>query len=185
MAQDKTYDESGYWYPNRASRSGVGLLNAMRRYRAAEIEMRQRTRSNMGMNGTDMEAVRFILRAGKHGEQVSPTGLATHLGITTASTTALVKRLVESGHVERHADPRDRRGVLLTATASGDDRVRSELTDVHARMIAAADRLSPQTVAEMSAFFEEMTAAMHDDDRPADASVEAARSTPSLLAHDS
>lgn len=183
MAQEKTYDESGYWYPNRATRGGVRLLNAMRRYRSAEIEMRQRTRSNMGMNGTDMEAVRFILRAGKRGETVSPTGLATHLGITTASTTALVKRLVGSGHIERRADPNDRRGVLLTATERGDDRVRTELTDVHARMIAAADRLSPQTVEEMSAFFEEMIDAMHAGDALADASVEAAGTSPTLLRH--
>jgi DNA-binding MarR family transcriptional regulator len=185
MAQEKTYGESGYWYPNRASRGGVRLLNAMRRYRAAEAEMRQRTRSNMGMNGTDMEAVRFLLRAGKHGETVSPTGLATHLGITTASTTALVKRLVGSGHVARHADPNDRRGVLLTATASGDDRVRSELTDVHARMIAAADRLSPRTVEEMSAFFEEMIGAMHATDAPASASVAAAQAALPLGVHGS
>ncbi len=123
------------------------------------------------------------MRAGRHGETVSPTGLATHLGITTASTTALVKRLVGSGHVERRADPDDRRGVLLTATASGDDRVRTELTDVHARMIAAADRLSPQTVEEMSAFFEEMIDAMRAADAPAEATVEAARATPTLLRH--
>jgi len=181
MADERTYDGSGYWYPNRAaSRSGIHLLNLMRRYRSAEVAMRQRTRTAMRMNATDMEAVRFLLRAGRHGAAVKPTELATHLGITTASTTALVKRLVASGHVERRADPGDRRGALLSATAAGDEDVRTTLTDVHARMIAAADRLSPQTIDEMSGFFEEMIGAMHADEDTAEPTVEGARAAARL-----
>ncbi|PZE94758.1 MarR family winged helix-turn-helix transcriptional regulator [Curtobacterium sp. MCBD17_008] len=162
MVDARTYDESGYWYPDRAAKSGVELLNAMRRYRSAEVAMRQRTRDTMHMGATDMAAVRFLLQARQRGTAVKPTGLAAHLGITTASTTALVKRLVAAGHVERQTDPDDGRGFLLVATDSGDETVRSNLTAVHARMIAAADRLSPTTIAEMSAFFAEMTAAMDD-----------------------
>lgn len=168
MADTRTYDESGYWYSDRSTKSGIELLNAMRRYRAAEVAMRQRTRESMHMNATDMAAVRHLLQARQRGTAVKPTGLAEHLGITTASTTALVKRLVAAGHVERRADPADGRGVLLVATEHGDDSVRSELTTVHARMIAAADRLSPQTIAEMSAFFADMTDAMGEDPRTPD-----------------
>lgn len=182
---EQTYDESGYWYPERASRSGVQLLNLMRQYRSAEVEMRQRTRKSMRMNQTDMEAVRYLLRAGERGEQVNSTELAAHLGITSASTTAVVKRLVASGHVERHADPADGRGVLLTATGHTDDEVRTTLTDVHARMIAAADRLSPQTVEEMSGFFTEMIDAMHADEASAELRANDARpvATPVPASH--
>lgn len=180
---EQVYDESGYWYPVRVSRSGIGLLSLMRQYRSAETEMRQRVRKSMRMNQTDMEAVRYLLRAGERSEQVNSTELAAHLGIRSASTTAVVKRLVASGNVERHADPADGRGVLLTATGHTDEEVRITLVEVHARMIAAADRLSPQTVKEMSGFFTEMIDAMHadqtnaelraDDARPAAASVPA------------
>ncbi|PZF15489.1 MarR family transcriptional regulator [Curtobacterium sp. MCPF17_011] len=162
MADARTYDDSGYWYPDRSTKTGVGLLNAMRRYRSAEVAMRQRTRDTMQLGPTDMAAVRHLLQARQRGTVVKPTGLAEHLGITTASTTALVKRLVAAGHVERRADPSDGRGFVLVATDSGDDIVRSHLTGVHARMIAAADRLSATTLTEMGAFFEEMTAAMED-----------------------
>ncbi|PZE63069.1 MarR family transcriptional regulator [Curtobacterium sp. MCPF17_001] len=162
MADARTYDDSGYWYPDRSTKTGVELLNAMRRYRSAEVAMRQRTRDTMQLGPTDMAAVRHLLQARQRGTVVKPTGLAAHLGITTASTTALVKRLVAAGHVERRADPSDGRGFVLVATDNGDDTVRSHLTGVHARMIAAADRLSATTLTEMSAFFEEMTAAMDD-----------------------
>lgn len=163
MPEDGTHGTSGYWYPDRREQGGVEMLALMRRYRAAEVAMRERKRTSMGMNATDMEAVRFLLRAGEQGRPVRPGELTAHLGITSASTTAVVKRLVASGHVERRPDPSDGRGALLVATGHSDDEVRTELTDVHARMIAAADRLSPQTVAEMGAFFTEMIDAMGAD----------------------
>jgi len=163
VSEDDTYGATGYWYPGRPGRSGVELLTMMRRYRASEVAMRERTRRSMGMNATDMEAVRFLLRAGERGQQVRPGDLTAHLGITSASTTAVLKRLVASGHVERRADPNDGRGVLLVATGHTDDEVRTELTDVHARMIAAAERLSPQTIDEMRAFFADVIDAMDAD----------------------
>lgn len=163
MAEDGTHGTSGYWYPERERTSGVELLALMRRYRAAEVAMRERKRRAMNMNATDMEAVRFLLRSGEQGRPVRPGDLAAHLGITSASTTAVVKRLVATGHVERRPDPADGRGALLLATGHTDDEVRTELTDVHARMIAAADRLSDRTIAEMGAFFTEMIEAMEAD----------------------
>lgn len=167
MTEDGTHGTSGYWYPDRPTRTGVELLTTMRRYRAAEVAMRERKRRSMGMNATDTEAVRFLLRAAEQRRTVRPGDLTAHLGITSASTTAVVKRLVASGHAERRADPTDGRGAILVATVHSDDEIRSELTDVHARMIAAADRLSPQTVAEMQAFFAEVIDAMGADS-PAD-----------------
>ncbi|MDM7888320.1 MarR family transcriptional regulator [Curtobacterium sp. RHCJP20] len=163
MTEDGTHGTSGYWYPDRPTRTGVELLTTMRRYRAAEVAMRERKRRSMGMNATDTEAVRFLLRAAEQRRTVRPGDLTAHLGITSASTTAVVKRLVASGHAERRADPTDGRGAILVATVHSDDEIRSELTDVHARMIAAADRLSPETVAEMQAFFAEVIDAMGAD----------------------
>lgn len=183
MADTRTYEESGYWYPDRTTKTGVELLNAMRRYRAAEVAMRQRTRDSMQMNATDMAAVRFLLQARQHGTPVKPTGLAAHLGITTASTTALVKRLVAAGHVDRRTDPTDGRGFLLVATDHGDESVRSTLTAVHARMIAAADRLSPTTISEMSAFFEDMIDAMDDASNGALVPDDARNAGAAALAH--
>ena len=159
MTEDGTHGASGYWYPDRPARTGVELLTAMRRYRAAEMAMRERKRRSMGMNATDAEAVRFLLRAAEQGRPVRPGDLTAHLGITSASTTAVVNLLVATGHA--------------------DDEVRSELTDVHARMIAAADRLSPGTVVEMQAFFAEVIDAMGADS-PADEADGPAR--PSALA---
>lgn len=155
-----TFDASGYWYEAADAERGVRVLNALRRYRAAESEMRRRTRTSMKMGETDLEAIRFLLRAQRRDEPVSAKDLADHLGITTASTSVLINRLVASGHLERHPHPTDRRGVLITTTGSSDVEVRATLDGMHARMITIAESLDPDSGAVITAFLERMTTAL-------------------------
>ncbi|SES02431.1 DNA-binding transcriptional regulator, MarR family [Propionibacterium cyclohexanicum] len=63
----------------------------------------------MALGRTDMHAIHFLLVQENLGLEVSPSSLAHHLGITTASTTKLLDRLVKAGHIERVPNPTDRR----------------------------------------------------------------------------
>ncbi len=81
----------------------------LRRYRAAETAMRERTRISMGMNETDLMALRFLLREQRAGRIVRAIDIARMLNISTASTTTLIDRLEKGGHVRREAHPTDRR----------------------------------------------------------------------------
>ena len=160
----RTYDATGYWYGSSASERGVAVLNALRRYRAAESDMRRRTRESMKMNETDLAALRFLVRAGRKHEPVSAKLLAEHLAITSASTSVLINRLVSSGHVERLPHPTDKRGVLLRATEGTHTEVTDTLSGMHGRMITAAQQLSPDETAAVVSFLESMTAAVDVDD---------------------
>ncbi len=88
-----TFDASGFWYEGDAETRGAAVLNAMRRYRQAEKDMRARTRVSMNMGETDLAAIRFLLREQRAHRTVSASQLADHLGITTASTAVLISRL--------------------------------------------------------------------------------------------
>jgi surface antigen len=44
-----TFDQSGYWYAQDDTERGAVVLNALRRYRQAEKDMRARTRLSMKM----------------------------------------------------------------------------------------------------------------------------------------
>lgn len=68
----------------------------------------------MGMNATDMSAIGALTQHGPMGV----VALAEHLGIRSASATALVDRLERAGHVERLRETRDRRRVTVTETRS-------------------------------------------------------------------
>ena len=81
---------SGYWYADDSkTQQGVDVLTALRQYRAAEVAMRRRTRTSMGMGETDRLALRFLVEAQKAGRPVTAKDLATRLEISTPSTTAL------------------------------------------------------------------------------------------------
>ena len=65
--------------------------------------------AELEVNATDLEAMEHLLMSGPLG----PSELARRLGISTASTTTAIDRLVALGHVTREPNPRDRRGVLV------------------------------------------------------------------------
>jgi DNA-binding MarR family transcriptional regulator len=72
-----------------------------------------------GLSPADMAALDVVMSAAPD-EAVGPGDIARHHGITTASATVMVDRLVSSGHVERHPHPTDRRRVVLRHTGSAE-----------------------------------------------------------------
>ena len=143
---------SGYWYAADRTRRGVAVLNALRDYRAAEAAMRRRTRSAMRMGETDLLAIRFLLKCQTEERSVSPKDLSAHLGISSASTTVLIDRLVRSGHVERRPHPTDRRALVIAPTISSDDEVRATLGD----MLEVAEGLEPDEAVAVLGFLDRM-----------------------------
>ena len=117
------------------------------------------------MSGTDLQALRFLLRAQGEGRIVSGRDLADHLGMTSASVTALLDRLTKSGHVQRTPHPTNRRSNMVTATPGSDDEVRETLGAMHRRMIEAARALSADDADMVTRFLTAMTAAVDDIDR--------------------
>jgi DNA-binding MarR family transcriptional regulator len=152
---------SGYWYGQDArSASAVDVLNGLRRYRQAETAMRRRTREAMRMGETDLLALQFLLRSVRDGVPVGPRDLAAYLRISSASTTVLIDRLVKSGHLERQPHPTDRRALLLVPTVSTDEEVRNTLGQMHSRMLAAAEELSPEEMDTVLRFLDSMRVAV-------------------------
>ncbi|GAA1059434.1 MarR family winged helix-turn-helix transcriptional regulator [Agromyces bracchium] len=155
------FESSGYWYEADDSRLGsVDVLNLLRRYRAADQEMRRRTRDSMGMGETDLLALRYVLRAEREGEMLTPGMLAKLLGISTASTTVLIDRLERSGHLVRRPHPSDRRSLVVASTTDSDAEVRATLGRMHQAMIAVADGLDQRELGVVARFLAGMIEAL-------------------------
>jgi len=60
---------------------------------------------------------------GRMGEGVRPGTVADMLGLEPSSVVRVIDQLIESGLVERQADPNDRRAKLLRLTKDGQKRV--------------------------------------------------------------
>lgn len=155
--QEKTA-AGGYWYPQdtEAQAGAVAVLNALREYRAAEAAMRRRTRSSMGMGETDLLALRYLLEAEAAGRAVGPKELGARLGVTSASMTTLIDRLVKTGHIRREPHPTDRRALILRPTPGSDDEVRRTLGLMHQRMLEVAGALSAEDAHIVAGFLHRM-----------------------------
>ena len=89
-----------------------------------------------------------------------PKDLSQFLGITSASTTSLIDRLVSSGHVRREAHPSDRRSVVVVPTVESDTEVRETLGAMHRRMMTVAESLSAEEARIVVAFLQRMADAI-------------------------
>jgi DNA-binding MarR family transcriptional regulator len=74
-----------------------------------------------GLNPTDMECLRLLFFKGS----ATPSELARQTGLTSGATTAMLDRLERAGLIERHANPADRRGTLITPTPSAAEKAAS------------------------------------------------------------
>src|SRR6478609_10907997 len=152
---------SGYWYgPDERLDDPAAVLHGLRSYRAAEVATRRSTRASMGMGETDLLALRYLLRAQATGERVGPKDLSRTLGITTASTTSLIDRLVSSGHVRREPHPTDRRSLVIVPTSATDSEVRATLGEMHRRMLEVAESMSAEDARVVITFLRRMSSAI-------------------------
>lgn len=152
---------SGYWYgPDDRLDPPGAVLQALRDYRNVEVARRRSTRDSMGMGETDLLALRYLLRAQAGGERVGPKDLSRMLGITTASTTSLIDRLVGTGHVRREPHPTDRRSLVIVPTDATDVEVRATLGSLHQRMMAVAESLTADEARIVVNFLRRMGEAM-------------------------
>lgn len=94
------------------------IMAAMGQLRAVERQLAERSQDYMRLKETDMRAIHYLLAAENRSLTVTAGDLARHLGITTASTTKLLDRLEDQGHVTRQRHPSDRRALKVTVTAA-------------------------------------------------------------------
>ena len=165
MTTEVTDTTTGFWYGTDSRVDAVDVLNALRRYRSAESAAQRRAREALGIGENALLALRVLLDAESDGRSVNAKELADRLEITPASTSALVDRLVRSGHVERHADPHDRRGVILTASGGSMRQVLRVIDQLDTRAIEVAEHLPQSEMSVIVAFLEQMARVVdHEDD---------------------
>ncbi|PJJ63483.1 MarR family winged helix-turn-helix transcriptional regulator [Compostimonas suwonensis] len=159
--------EGRYWYDDdTATGRAVEVLQALRRFHQADTTMRQQLSTDMDMNETDLRALRELIAAEAVGRSVSPKDLTRAIGISSAATAKLLARLVGSGHIRREPSPRDRRAQLLFATPAAHQEVRTTLSAMHTRMLAAAARLDAHEQASVIAFLDDLSEAVSIEREP-------------------
>jgi DNA-binding MarR family transcriptional regulator len=129
---------------------------SLRTFLTAHDDMQRRQARTMGINATDMQALRLLDLHGPLG----PTELGRRLGLRSASVTVLLDRLEASGYVERVRDDRDRRRVTVRALPDALEL----LFDVWAPVVRALDDvghgLTPSQQKAVCAYLDELAAVL-------------------------
>jgi DNA-binding MarR family transcriptional regulator len=130
----------------------------------------------MSMTENELSGLRYLIRAANTHRTVTPSDVARYLGISTASTTALLDRLERDGYVTRKPHPSDRRKLHVLATVHADAEIRATLGDMHERMMDAARGFHPAESDAIAEFLRRITAAVEGIAEDAPAATDRARS---------
>jgi len=135
------------------------VVAAYRRFRSADAAWHERVRSATGMGDNELRVVGYLLYARREGREVKPTEIARHLGISSASTTALLDRLERSGSLERLSHPTDRRSILIATTPQAEARLSATVEEYDRRLARLSAELSDDERSAVERFLAGVTEA--------------------------
>jgi DNA-binding MarR family transcriptional regulator len=141
-------------------RPATGVLEALQVYRAAETAMRRRTGAAMGIGENDLLALRLILDNAAGGRRTAAKDVSAYVGVSSASTTALIDRLVRGGFIERRPNDADRRSVDLVPTPAALGETGPLIAGAQAQIAAEAAGLSEEDARTVTRFLTRMREAV-------------------------
>ncbi|MFC8039705.1 MarR family winged helix-turn-helix transcriptional regulator [Paenarthrobacter sp. NPDC057355] len=132
------------------------LMAALGKLRDAEQRLAEASLRYMKLNQSDMRALHYLIVCANHGVIATPGAIASHLNISTASTTKLLDRLERAGHVTRQSHPSDRRALAIAITPEMHDAAMRTVGKQQARRFLAAARLTPDERVTVMRFLDDM-----------------------------
>ncbi|MGO2644172.1 MarR family winged helix-turn-helix transcriptional regulator, partial [Brevibacterium aurantiacum] len=120
----------------------MSVMEALRDWREADQALSEASRRYMRLNESDMRAIRMLMQAQKQGQVVTPRDIAHEVGISSASTTKLIDRLVAAGHLIRAPHPKDQRTICINVTPQTAQAARKTIGRQHARRFDAVAAMS-------------------------------------------
>lgn len=142
------------------------LMGALGDLRDAEQRLSQASRRYMRLNETDMRALHYLIVCANRGVIATPSGIASHLSISTASTTKLLDRLERGGHIRRAPHPTDRRALEISITPETRQAAMETVGRQQAKRFYAAARLSDAERDVVIRFLTDMTEEITLRDEP-------------------
>lgn len=138
----------------------MDVLVAVRAFSDAMDRMHSGMKGDMDMNATDLAALRMMVVRESEDTPVSPHDVARHLRISTASTTKLLDRMEQAGHLERRPHPHDRRARVVVLTDVSRREFYRHFGERMRQMRSVADRYTDDELRVVARFVGEMSAVL-------------------------
>lgn len=143
------------------------IVTAYLEFRQADADVQSRVRAVTGLADNEIRVMEYVISTVTAGQDATPSDISRRLGISSASTTALLDRLERAGMVERASHPTDRRSILILATPEAERRLASTMGDYDARLRKVATELQPDARAVVTGFFIDLADAARSVAQPA------------------
>ncbi|GAA1851514.1 MarR family winged helix-turn-helix transcriptional regulator [Microbacterium koreense] len=137
--------------------------HAVERLRVAEARLARRRQSACGPSETARAAMRFVYDCADEGRRVTPTQVAEHVGVSTASMAGILQRLKSGGLVTFVGNPDDGRSKFVVPTDRSADL--EDIDPLSAHIRSMADTLSAEKAAVLQRFLDQVTAAVERECR--------------------
>jgi DNA-binding MarR family transcriptional regulator len=130
--------------PDGAAAGGRGHPEPMLMYLVKQVELAIRSRLDEIFRPAGLTALQYTaLTVLERHPDLSTAQLARNSFVTAQSMADMISTLAERGLIERHPDGADRRRLVVSLTASGQellDRYREEVRALEAQMLASLSR---------------------------------------------
>ncbi|MFJ4223740.1 MarR family winged helix-turn-helix transcriptional regulator [Microbacterium sp. NPDC089695] len=134
------------------------ILEGVEQLRRSESQLARRMSSRRAPNETDRDAMRFITEA-PGDAPVTPGDLASHLRISTAAVTSVLRRLLERGQVLVAAHPDDARSKVVRPTLRD---INAPVDDMTKRVEALASEFTPEQTEIVARFLRRLAEEIDD-----------------------
>lgn len=140
-----------------------GATHLLRDILDVQEEFRAELGARLTVNPTDLAAMELLIAQGP----MSPSALASRLGLTTAATTTVVDRLVALDHVRREPNPTDRRGIRVIPNPRSIDTAASVIAPMIVAVDGVLDRFDADDQRAITAYLEGVSQVYHEHANPA------------------
>lgn len=154
--------------PTSEQQKAWALVRALREYAEVAERVVERSGAAHGLHRTDMRTLSILMRRQAEGLTTTPSDLSRILGISSASTTALVDRMVGHGHAQRERSERDRRSVSIIHTDSAAVEGRTVFTPIARHTMNWMTGFSTEELETAVRVLSAATRAMEDAERELD-----------------
>lgn len=134
---------------------------AVERLRLSEARLARRRQSDCGPSENARAAMRYVLDRTDAGENVTPTAIAQHLGVSTASVTGMLDRLRHGGLIAFAPNPEDRRSKLVVPFDRDADL--EDIDPLTARIRQLASELPDEALPHVEHFLTRVREAVDDE----------------------
>jgi DNA-binding MarR family transcriptional regulator len=142
---------------NDAKNAADEIVTAYLDFRRADADVQARVRAATGLGDNEIRVMDYVISTVSAGQDATPSDISRRLGISSASTTALLDRLERSGMVERANHPTDRRSILISATPEAERKLASTLGEYDALLRSVASSLEPDERVVVAEFLADLT----------------------------